>query len=343
MRNETIDVARGVGILLVVLGHNWIVTHESSELGRIVYSFHVALFFFISGVFLDPAMTIGRTALRKFNTLLKPYFVVLIVLAMGEAVSVRGLPLDNLWGILFGTGQSILWVPLWFLPHLFIATLFSHLVVTVLGDSVDKVPVAAVTLVAMLALGIASLQTLGCVDRWTLEIAAGNTRQLIGLPWSADLTLLSSTYLLAGYMVSSRVKVFRINRLAFIVSVLIFGLCHRFFDETMNLNYRVYGNPLISTLQACTGIYIVLAVSALLAKQALLRNALAYMGSGSLVILIFHGALQGKVTAKAHAIFPAELWAGAAVALPIAIVLSLLIWEIVKRIPAASFLLLARR
>jgi fucose 4-O-acetylase-like acetyltransferase len=49
-RNNTIDIARGAGIILVVLGHNWIITHNHGELYRIIFSFHMPLFFFLSGV-----------------------------------------------------------------------------------------------------------------------------------------------------------------------------------------------------------------------------------------------------------------------------------------------------
>ncbi|MEO7862090.1 MAG: acyltransferase family protein [Nitrospirales bacterium] len=51
LRNKTVDIAKGLGILLVVFGHNWIVLHEKGELFRVIFSFHVPLFFFLSGIF----------------------------------------------------------------------------------------------------------------------------------------------------------------------------------------------------------------------------------------------------------------------------------------------------
>jgi len=42
MRNRTIDIARGIGILLIVLGHNGIVLDTPSELYEVIYSFHYA-------------------------------------------------------------------------------------------------------------------------------------------------------------------------------------------------------------------------------------------------------------------------------------------------------------
>jgi fucose 4-O-acetylase-like acetyltransferase len=55
---------------------------------------------------------------------------------------------------------------------------------------------------------------------------------------------------------------------------------------------RVYGRFLISTAQALAGAYIVLKVSLLLARCNVIGNAIAYVGSGSLFILVFHKFIQ---------------------------------------------------
>ena len=44
------DVAKGIGILLIVMGHNYLgYTSWGKQVCRFVYAFHVPLFFFISG------------------------------------------------------------------------------------------------------------------------------------------------------------------------------------------------------------------------------------------------------------------------------------------------------
>lgn len=49
-RNEYIDIARGLCILLVVIGHNL----ENNMLGfKVIYSFHVPAFFSCLGLCLD--------------------------------------------------------------------------------------------------------------------------------------------------------------------------------------------------------------------------------------------------------------------------------------------------
>ena len=48
-RNDAIDVAKGIGILLVIAGHTLASTYEFSNVEVIIYSFHMPLFFLISG------------------------------------------------------------------------------------------------------------------------------------------------------------------------------------------------------------------------------------------------------------------------------------------------------
>lgn len=51
-RCEYLDIARGMAIILVVLGHSIqsnIMDMDSSLVFRIIYSFHMPLFMFISG------------------------------------------------------------------------------------------------------------------------------------------------------------------------------------------------------------------------------------------------------------------------------------------------------
>jgi len=342
MRNETIDVAKGIGILLVVLGHNWIANHGNGELFRIIFSFHMVLFFFLSGIFLNPRKSLTTTARQKAHSLLKPYFVVLLAIAAEEVFFDGALPLDNLLGVAFASSQSILWAPLWFLPHLFLTTVFSFLIVTAIGPKTKTWPIACAVVVVLLLLGIASIRIFSSLNLGTLEIKPGWSRELTGLPFSADVVLITSAYVIAGYVLAEQVKNFRTEPLWLFLALSVFSCCHMFFDETMNLAFRVYGNPVISTAQAITGIYITLCLSDLTAKLPLFRRSLSYIGSGSLFILIFHGILQGKATSMAHSLIPSHLALGAALGLVAAVTSSLLIWEAAKRIPLASLLLLEK-
>jgi fucose 4-O-acetylase-like acetyltransferase len=50
-RNKTIDIAKAIGILAIVAGHN--PAFSQGELYNILFSFHLPLFLFLSGAFLN--------------------------------------------------------------------------------------------------------------------------------------------------------------------------------------------------------------------------------------------------------------------------------------------------
>ena len=60
-RIQYIDIAKGIGILLVVIGH---CINSLSFLGKWIWSFHMPLFFVISGLCFNPSK----------NTLFVPFF-----------------------------------------------------------------------------------------------------------------------------------------------------------------------------------------------------------------------------------------------------------------------------
>ena len=72
MRDSTIDIAKGIGIFLVVLGH---FTVFASPLYHYIYLFHMPLFFFISGMFAKPTSIKNCLTQRKTPTC--PLFILL--------------------------------------------------------------------------------------------------------------------------------------------------------------------------------------------------------------------------------------------------------------------------
>lgn len=84
-RIEWLDNAKGIGIILVVIGHSLITKIKSDYFiadwaFRYIYSFHMAFFLFISGVIFSNAKERYFTyntldyIKKKFRSLLVPYF-----------------------------------------------------------------------------------------------------------------------------------------------------------------------------------------------------------------------------------------------------------------------------
>lgn len=346
-RNPAIDIARGIGILLVVLGHNWTVLQERGELFRVIYSFHLPLFFFLSGLFLKDSGDLGKSVLSRADTLLKPYFAVLLLLGIGEmlapqAVPVAGTtPLAYFAGVLYGTAPTIAWTPLWFLPHLFVASALAAALLRATRHLPGRNTALWLLASALLAAGV------GCIDGFW-QTGTGEAlrfmglERLPGLPWSLDLLLVSTPFMLFGHLLGKPVAAMRFSLPGFAAAALAFAALHTCSGETMDLNLRVYGHPLIATLQAGLGIYLVLSVSALLQRHALLRRPLAYIGSASLFILLFHYVVQGRVFLMLSHVSRNEVLVGAA-SLASGVGLPLVLLELVRRQRYLALLLLPMR
>lgn len=112
-RIDTFDILKGIGIILMVIGHTHLDcdTPIVSRLNQIIYSFHMPLFFLISGYFFKPKpFNIGIKG--YFKRLIIPYiFTIIIILSIAIIQSVINKDFDNIikWGIaaLWGNGSNM--------------------------------------------------------------------------------------------------------------------------------------------------------------------------------------------------------------------------------------------
>lgn len=158
-RIEYIDTAKAIAILLVIIGHSyWI--KDLPRLQSLIYSFHMPLFFLISGFFVKD-MKISQSISKYAKAYLWPYLVVaLFILLIGIFKSLwQGdpwyslIPLNTvkiLWGsafevrgVLFGNIPHI--GPSWFLLALFFACVM-FVCISKLKTTLEQA--AAVTLLA---------------------------------------------------------------------------------------------------------------------------------------------------------------------------------------------------
>src|SRR5579871_3688954 len=128
-RVRWIDIARGIGIILVLYGHLFV----SDKNNYLIFAFHMPLFFFISGLVFKPtSKSLWEIIKKYFRQLLIPYYIfavltyvfTLISQTAGD-VSIGGVAYQ-LFGMLYGSGSNGMLgynVVLWFLPCLFITKL----------------------------------------------------------------------------------------------------------------------------------------------------------------------------------------------------------------------------
>ena len=342
-RYPFLDIAKGIGAFLVVLGHNWITIYGSDELFRVIFSFHVPLFFFLSGVLFDCTNGFKVLVLRKLDSILKPYVCILAAWGIVEIIFKRIPVWDYYLGVFYSSGRTITLTPLWFLPHLFLVFMFSWFICK-LHPVLNRSPQGLVVLVAALLVGgVCTIDVFWGEDvQYTSKLLPVSDASLfqIGLPFSADIVLVTSAFFLAGHYSAERIVTFRPNWNSLVLSILGFAFLHATYDITLDLNMRRYDHIVLSTAQAALGIYVVLSFSKLIPFSGAIGHSLAYVGSGSLFVLLFHTFFQGRLFSLFNVFSSDAPYLSAIAALFFSVVSSLLVWELVKRIPLLTAVLL---
>jgi fucose 4-O-acetylase-like acetyltransferase len=311
-RIETIDIARGIGILLVVLAHNDF--GYISQYGyQVIYSFHMPVFFFLSGYFIKTDISFFEFFKKRFHSLLKPFLFTLFLI-YATSVSFEkmafGTALRRIGKSLYGTGVYIDWVQLWFLPNMFVASLYAFLFIVIVGKLNNRWLRLGI-LTATLALSLPFLKTF-----YPFSISLlGKEYELFGLPFSLDLVFLSGFFYVLGSELRqiTTEKTFDNYFLLMGTGIAVFGTNY-FIESPIDLNTRTYNSFFINTIEAIVGILFALALS----RQIELRtNKLAslmkYFGRISLIILIFHVPIQDFWGQKVLAVtdnLPLSIWIG---------------------------------
>ncbi len=291
-RVEYLDIAKGLSIVLVVLFHSKLKL-VIPEIIRPMALFRVPLFFFLSGVFFSYTLKPKSFILKKSEALLKPYFSILIALSLFIFYSEDGFLLNDLMGIFYGNGDTIRWVPMWFLTHLFALYIFSYILFYFcrFGDWNYKLKYALLCIFISVGLSFVDFFWYKSINLF------GHHAELPGLPFSFDIILISSTYFIFGYLLKEKLIEFTPNVAVLILSLAIFFCVIAFTDAHIDLNNRIYNNPLYAALGSFAGIYFMISISWFISKFKWLGFIPLGLGEASLFILIFHPLFGNKVYA----------------------------------------------
>lgn len=326
-RYTQIDIAKGIGILLIVAGHNYKVVSEHGKLFNILYSFHVPLFFFIAGMFMHFKNDLRGYTIKKLDSYLKPYFITFFLLGF-IVIPLEGInPVNYLARIVYGTGPIFPsgWVQLWFLPQLFVVSVFSYLCCNNADLVVKSHLFKATFLIVIISIGF-----LGIDSFWYIPVP-GTHIILPGLPFGIDLILISSFYFLLGSFLKHDILSLKINWYMFALVAVVFAFLHFQFDYTVNLNMRRYDNIFISTITALAGIYLVMSVSIILKDTPIIAKILSYIGTASLLILIFHNYVQLQTILILTPLIRKHFIIIAFISFTMAVLVPIIIYELIRR------------
>lgn len=332
MRDATIDIAKGIGILTVVLCHNWILYENRGELSRIVFSFHMPLFFFISGLFFKPNQTFYQLLISKADALLKPFFIVLIGIFIFDYFFFQ--PIDvtkKIIELIYASGTTVSLIPLWFLSHLYFVFIFAWAINKWILSKINNTAGKSIFLLILLLIG-AQTASLFWYKDWQVfgltKLVFGEGAKFKGLPFNLDIILLTTTFFLSGYLFAKNFLDFKFKPIYASFALILFSALHYFYNETIELNSRQYGNFFICTLQIISGIYLVFSAASLIKNFKRFSDVFCYIGAASLMILIVHFQPQHKLTGIFHYHLPEYKFAAASLSLIASVVLSLIAWRI---------------
>ena len=289
-RNHVIDIAKGLGIFLVVFGH---VIHIA-WVREYIWNFHMPLFFFISGFLFKEGEAFSSHLKKRVKSILIPY-VIFFIVTYGYWFflerHVRGgeySPMHQLLGLPFGTyeGKHLNFNgALWFLPCLFSTDMLFYLITrTCVFHKLKTI----ISLLFFFAIGTFCLRN-----------------EIVYLPFGLHTAFFALTFYGIGYLSKNNIESFcEIKNSSYImlllaISILIIQVqCLGVYSGKINsadLTYVILG---------LIGIMFVFAISVIIKKSIIIE----YLGFNSLVILGFQEQIY-RIVIKCFSIisgFPVE-------------------------------------
>lgn len=278
-RIEWIDTAKGIGLLFVILGHL-----QVPYLSTWIYTFHMPLFFFLSGVVFSGAKyTFKDFCFKKLKSLVVPYFslglviylfYVIVNMVVGPENGLYGTNLEMLENFFV---QEHFWT-VWFLACLFVVEVLYYCIWKVFSGWNWGPTIVSV-----------SIGILGMLRyRWGCS----------SLPWNIDIALVAQFFFHMGYCFkrSQKFKKILINAsgstwwiytgLLLLTNALAGILCIKLSGASLDMSIGMYGNEVLTILSAVAGILFIVMIS-----QRINNKFFTYLGQNTMILFAWHSRI----------------------------------------------------
>ena len=284
-RIGSVDVAKGVGILSIVIGH----LANSETVNALVFQYHVPIFFIVAGYFLSTSKPFGVFVRQKAKRLLLPYAftcaAICVVMACFRIATGESNPptlyggfsdilIASLWGASAPIGSLIVKPyigAIWFLEALFVALVEVRLCIDLAHGKKWITPIIVVGL-------------------FLVSVA---TRGIFWMPFNLQSGFCAGLWVYVGYLAKlNGLLEHRYNPVVLALSVIVVAFCWA--TNTVVYLNEAYAGPYclgaVTTLFAC---YLLLKVSDVIdGRGGLGSKVLRFYGVNSLVILCVHLTLM---------------------------------------------------
>lgn len=275
-RDNAIDIAKGIGILLVIVGHTGGLPADT-YIHHFIYSFHMPLFFILGGFLFKPS-NIGTHIRKDAKRLLLPYVFSVFLLTLWFVI--LGIKYDNygmVWRTLqtgwFGSGQyhaSPIWGDyptigmIWFLLAMFWCRVTYNMLAKL--PKLHKYLLGAV--VAMAAT---------MIDNFIINLPLGILTGLSAIVF----------YMLGNALNENLAWVHKKHTIFSVVGIVCWLIALRF--SSIGMAACHYENYILDIAGACGATWCVYALSRELEKKTnYLNSMLSWFGANSMTILCAH-------------------------------------------------------
>lgn len=263
-RIPELDIMKGVGILLVICLHTNTIPFDCLT-KRLIYSFHLPLFFFVSGYFLKEK-PIAKNLLHDATRLIIPFLITLIICAIINGFVIipeKGFPEFIIVTLKMFAGVDV--GAVWFLLALYICKNSYNIVCNIsISDMLDAL------IIAILVIGYTILSykhiILGTFPICIFPGIAAIPFYYVGVVYKNKLIPKSLTYILVLWY--------------FVWSI--------YTQHTMVIAGGKYNIYVLDLLAGVGGTFGVLMICKMIVRISPLKRALSYIGRISLLILCVH-------------------------------------------------------
>lgn len=263
-----LDIAKGIGILLMVAGH----VFYGSIFRDAIFSFHMPLFVIISGMFFKYNNNFKEYSLKIVKRLLIPYVIGVVVVNIGRNIilseNIKILP-QVLLG--FSNFKSVFVNvetvgALWFIPYLVFIQLIYYYLVRVTGNN-------------DLAIGLECIVIMFCGFYFKLE--------KVYLPWSIDIAVSTIILFYIGNMIFKYQlidKIIKNNKL-----ILLFFIIWIIGFSFVSLEFARRNYSIVAFVIAFCGSMVTIKLSYIIDKYLkIIGRFFCWCGKNSVYILIVH-------------------------------------------------------
>lgn len=270
-RIEWIDTAKGIGIICVILGHL-----QAPGLFPFIYSFHIPLFFFLSGYLFNDKIGFKELLKRKSKSLLLPYVVLgLPLVALSLLVEEKEVSLKVVSDYLVKFVLQQRMYVIWFLTCLFVLEILCFFI----NMFISKKTIQLI------------IELLLCIGILLFYKKGGNS-----FIWNIDISIMAMPFYTLG-MIFKEKQLLKVLSKKRIITILIFVfwiigtiINGRIFGTVLDMYNNVYGNIIITYSVSVLGI-----VSICYLCNYFSNRFIVFIGRNSLIFFAWHVSICFRI------------------------------------------------